>query len=319
MNQYSLPLFDQLSTDDTPVCQTEIETTHLLKTGDCFEGSGDCPTLLQYVQTNYKDIWRTDNKHRTDALRAVQWFSEYEDYGSLALDQIKRTHVKTFINHLIATRKRFGNSTANRYIAYLTKPLNHAVEEEVIEDEIRVKYKPVDSSRPRFFSYEEEVAIIEHLKDQCKYWMADMVILSCNSGMRKSEILAINDPKVRLIVDKDGRNRLYLPYHVCKTTDRYVPLNGKALDAYNRLKTGIENYTETKFRKAWDKMRFDVARGDEHFVFHVCRHTCASRLVNDHNISQKIVAKILGHDDERTTSRYIHASDNAAMDAVSQL
>ena len=47
MNQYSLPLFDQLSNDDTPVCQTEIEMTHPVITGDCLLRTSDCPNLKE--------------------------------------------------------------------------------------------------------------------------------------------------------------------------------------------------------------------------------------------------------------------------------
>ena len=50
MNQITLPLFEQFSTNDTLVCQTETETTHPQKTDDLFQGSGDSPTLLQYVR-----------------------------------------------------------------------------------------------------------------------------------------------------------------------------------------------------------------------------------------------------------------------------
>ncbi len=68
MYQITLPLFDQFTNADTLVCQTETETTHPLKTGYCLEGSGDCPTILQCVKTNCKDIWRIDNKYRSDAM-----------------------------------------------------------------------------------------------------------------------------------------------------------------------------------------------------------------------------------------------------------
>ena len=66
-------------------------------------------------------------------------------------------------------------------------------------------------------------------------------------------------------------------------------------------------------------MRYDIARGDKHFVFHVCRHTCASRLVNELETPQKVVAEILGHSDERTTSNYIHVELQAKKRAVDKL
>lgn len=315
MNQINLPLFSHFTNDDTPVCQTENKPTHQEKTSDTRVRISDCPTLQQYVKENFAEIWTADNKHREDGRRAVRWFNDYKDFGQLTLDEINRRHIKEFINHLFDTRPRFSNSTANRYIAYLTRPINHAYEEDVTENTVKIKYKKVNSSRPRYFSREEEKAIVNHLVEQGRYWMADMVILSCNSGMRKGEIISINDPKVRLV---DG-DTLYLPYHVCKTTDRYVPLNQKALDAYKRLTHTIHQYTPQKFTKSWNKMRYDIARGDKHFVFHVCRHTCVSRLVNELGTPQKVVAEILGHSDERTTSNYIHVELQAKKRAVDKL
>ena len=49
-------------------------------------------------------------------------------------------------------------------------------------------------------------------------------------------------------------------------------------------------------------------RGDKSAVYHVCRHTAATTLVNDLAVPTVIVADILGHASLSTTQRYVTQS-----------
>lgn len=80
--------------------------------------------------------------------------------------------------------------------------------------------------------------MVQYLRDLGKDYMAKMVILSCNTRMKKSEILAITHPNAELT--DDGR-WLFLPAETIKTDeDSYIPINAKARATYHKLLSFVE-------------------------------------------------------------------------------
>lgn len=293
----------------------------------------DIPTLAEYAEKIALRIWPKDHT-RNHGLRAVRLFSEYKDYGKLTLADIRRKHIYDFVEHLIDELK-ISKGTGNRYLAAISRVIREANEREVVDNSIKLKYATEASARPRWFSETEEQEIIQYLRDLGKDYMAEMVILSCNTGMRKGEILAITHPGAELT---DEGTWLYLPAEVIKTNEeRYIPLNAKAQAAYHKLMTIvpvrkkrkphepqkyqrlIERHNHRNFYDVWKKVQRDVGKGDKHFVFHVCRHTAATRLANDVKANSFQIAEILGHKSERTTRRYVHAKKSSLLGAVSAL
>ena len=124
-------------------------------------------------------------------------------------------------------------------MAAISRLISEANEKEVIDNPIKLKYEKTGGGRPRSFTREEEAELVRYLRDDCgKSRMADMVILSCNSGMRRGEIVQITDPQVEL---SQCGEWLYLPAHVCKAGERDVPLNTEARAAYERLLPVIDD------------------------------------------------------------------------------
>ena len=61
--------------------------------------------------------------------------------------------------------------------------------------------------------------------------------------------------------------------------------------------------------KAWkNPVRIHLDRNDQDFVPHICRHTCASRLVQK-GVPLTVVMKWMGHKSMQTTLRYAHLCD----------
>ena len=60
----------------------------------------------------------------------------------------------------------------------------------------------------------------------------------------------------------------------------------------------------------------DSGKGDANLVFHVCRHTAATRFANDVKVNTFQIDDIFGHKIERTTWRCINAKKSALLDAV---
>ena len=307
MNKYDPVQSDMFASFDATPVNTSITPVP----------TSDIPTLVEYANKIAKRVWPKDHTRKSN-LRACQWFSEYKDFGQLTLADIGRRHIYEFVEHLMDTRERFSQNTANKYMAAISAVMREANEKEVGDNPIKLKYAKVRSGRPRFFSHEEEAQLCEYFRAAGHSWMADMVTMSCKTGMRRGEILSLNHPKVKL---HECGEWLYLPPEVTKTgEERDVPLNTQARAAYERLLPVIDDvWSHRTFYWFWKKARRDISKNDPDFTFHVCRHTAASRLANDVKMNEFNIADILGHEDTRTTKRYVHSRRSTLLEGVRQL
>ena len=126
--------------------------------------------------------------------------------------------------------------------------------------------------------------------------------------MRRNEILTLTKDNVepdwvRLWKTKNGK-------------PRSVPIDP---ETYQRLLRILKDMpTQHRLRYAWDKAKEAIGlKADELFVFHACRHTCATRLVRD-NINIRIIQTWLGHKRIETTLRYSHVNDTMLTAALAQ-
>jgi integrase len=77
--------------------------------------------------------------------------------------------------------------------------------------------------------------------------------------------------------------------------------------------------TITAIRYGWAKARKELGlENDPWFVFHACRHTCATRLV-EKNVNVFVIQRFMGHKRIETTKRYAHVSDEQLQGALQQV
>ena len=279
------------------------------------------PTLQVFATKVANRLW-SRFKHRRDSLMYVSRFATFRDFGVVTLDKITSDMLWDFRDHLAETG--IATSTINRHMSALSSVFSHALETRIIDTKPAFpKYYKEEGGRPRQFSDDEYRRLIAHFRETGDDWMADLVIVGCNTGMRKSEILAIDGNAsrgLRAEISADGKF-IYLPPKVTKTKKgRHVPLNAEAAAAVHRLEGVISQaYTHDIFYDRWWNARQRICPGDKTFVFHVTRHTALSRLANEKNLNTAIIAEIAGHSTIKTTQRYLHGTDDAKFEAVAGL
>ena len=68
--------------------------------------------------------------------------------------------------------------------------------------------------------------------------------------------------------------------------------------------------SKVQLRRHWDKAKATMGlEDDDQFVFHVCRHTCATRLANA-DVDVLTIKTWLGHKRIETTQRYTHVKSS---------
>lgn len=273
-------------------------------------------SLHGFVQREAKRMWPA-SEHCKRSVTQVARFADFADNAQRPLSQFLPRDVHAFVDHLLTTG--VTKATANRYMASISKVFNHAVDEQVINSAPRIKFFKVVSERPAYFSDDDVSNIISYFHSIDSSWMADMCLLAVKTGMRKGEILALGDG--RAYISDDGQ-WIYLPAAVTKTSkDRYVPIkHPDANAAARRLVDSLaDNYTRKKFEQRWDKCKREYGRNNEHYVFHLLRHTAISRMANDLDINTAVIAEVVGHSNVSTTQRYVHAKDSKLLEISSMM
>ncbi len=273
-------------------------------------------TLLSFAEATAHRLWH--GKHLRDSQYMIQRLSNFNGNATKALDSFKAADIYAFVDHL--KDQGLTDSTVNRYLACFSCLFGLAVEYELMTQAPKVRWKKVRNSRPRFFTGKEIEDLLAFLTASKNPWMAQLVILGLNTGMRLGEILSINQlgGKTYGAVSECGR---FIYLSDTKTgEDRTVPLNQAAREALAALNMRpSEKYTHRRFYDTWNEARDELARGDKHYVFHVLRHTCATRLAMEFNIDSITLGKILGHRSQATTAKYVHAKPESLAAIMTKL
>ena len=201
---------------------------------------------------------------------------------------------------------------------------------EAIEDEPK--------ERVRSLSPAEEKALFDNLPDE----LADLIVFAFLTGARLSNcinlrwcdvrdnrgIIVLTDmkgaaegdihelpitPQLRdLLNRKRGQHDEFVFTYLCRRSRKARP------GFEGRVRGSRYRYTATNWRSDWKAAL--KAAGVFDFRFHDLRHTTATRLLSETG-NLKLVAKVLGHANIATTTKYAHVDHDqmaAAMTAISQ-
>ena len=258
--------------------------------------------ISQFIQEEASRLW--DGKHLKDVTSQLARFCAFKDHGQRQLSDFMPRDIHAFQDHLLEAGRT--KSTVNRYNSAISAIFKHACEEELITHAPRFKWLKTKSNRLRYFSDSEVKQIEEFFSNHKRSWMKQLFIIGINTGMRLGEITQIGET-AELQTDEDGSKWVYLP-QTKNGDERYVPLNKAAQKAIKELGGRVlDHYSHRMFYNAWLDCRYTVAKNDKEFVFHVCRHTCATRLANDLGAKTLIIGKMLGHRSTNTTQKYVKA------------
>ena len=169
--------------------------------------------------------------------------------------------------------------------------------------------------RKRFFTDQEEKKLIQILRHASFNYFADFVEVLIDTGFRKSELMGLERR------DINWTNGTASIYDTKNGLNRTVPLTDRAkriLDFCDGDKP-FAGFSDNDIRYQWNYARELMGLSkDKEFVLHVCRHTCASRLVQ-RGVSLLVVKEWLGHKSLSQTLVYAHLAPNNLQEAVKVL
>ena len=286
--------------------------------------------ILRFVEDNHTRLW-TGADHCKESFNKMKKFAKFADFGERPLRDYTSLHLYAFRDYLQYSDYNtksgaygLSASTANNYISCFGKVFNIATKMDIIDKKPFVEKLPTNSSRKRVFSKEEQVACLEFFKRSKWPWMGQYLEIALTTGMRKAEILGINQTKDSLPSDYKTFGKLsvggnYVVLNATKNSGvREVPLPPRAQKALKALNNKpLDHYKTHVFYEAWRECRRAVCKIDPEFVFHVSRHTFASTMANKPvNMNLAVLSEILGHRSVQTTKSYVHGDRDEKMAAM---
>lgn len=214
-----------------------------------------------------------------------------------ALDAIDTSAILTIKRAL--KERGLADGTTNRYLSNLKTFLTWQIMNKhrtVPLDGIQWEWRKESKGRLRWITFEEEDVLLSLVPQGT----AKLIKVAIATGCRREELLSLKAHQI----DQDGGEDGLL--HLWKTKNdeaRSVPISVETAGLLRDL-VGGEMPTKRTLRRHWDVAKREMNLEDDgEFVFHACRHTCATRMV-EADVDILVIKEWLGHKRIETTQRY---------------
>ena len=273
------------------------------------------PTLSEATNLVYKRRYNGEDS-ATNFLIAMKY--NIKAIGNLQVNKITKQHIKKLMDYHRFTRKN-SKQVTNTKVGYLKTVLDEMVEDGFIKDVSFPRRLKEKKQKVHYLTKEMEIELLNYLTANEYREARDIIECLIDLGCRVNELLNLEKRFVDFdnnqinFNDRKNDNAVAVPmtYRV-KDILTYHCYDLKDFDKVFSL-----NYSE--LNAIWQKARKDLGYADKKFyTLHLCRHTCASRLVQ-RGCQLLLVKDWLGHEDIKTTMIYAHLAPKALHSIVGVL
>ena len=273
------------------------------------------PTLSEATNLVYKRRYNGEDS-ATNFLIAMKY--NIKAIGNLQVNKITKQHIKKLMDYHRFTRKN-SKQVTNTKVGYLKTVLDEMVEDGFIKDVSFPRRLKEKKQKVHYLTPDMEIELLNYLTANEYREARDIIECLIDLGCRVNELLNLEKRFIDFYINQinfnDRKNDMAVAVPM---TDR---VKSKIQDYYNNSKDFDKvfslNYSE--LNAIWQKARKDLGYADKKFyTLHLCRHTCASRLVQ-RGVPILLVKDWLGHEDIKTTMIYAHLAPKALHSIVGVL
>ena len=274
------------------------------------------PTLSEATRVVYKRR-KNGTKSATNFLIGMK--HNIKALGDLPVNKITRPMVNKMMDILKQERKN-SNAVVNQKMGYLRVVLQEMEEDGFIEMIKMPKPRPTKNSKVHYLTEDMERELLSWLNCMQRNREAkDIVECLIDLGCRVNELLGLEKRFVDFdnnqINFNDRKNDQAVAVPMTNRVQSIIKRYYREVKDFDRLFT--LNYSE--LNAIWQKARKDLGYADKKFyTIHLCRHTCASRLVQ-RGVPILLVKDWLGHEDIENTMIYAHLAPKALHSVVEVL
>ena len=278
------------------------------------------PTLSEATRVVYRRR-KNGTKSATNFLIGMK--HNIKALGDLPVNKITRPMVNKMMDILKQEHKN-SNAVVNQKMGYLRVVLQEMEEDGFIEMIKFPKPRPTKNSKVHYLTEDMEKDLLDYLYSQenPNTWLAAEIIKCLiDLGCRVNELMNLENRFVDFennqinFNDRKNDQAVAVPM-----TDRVQKIMKKCF-SYSARPTekvfcGV-NYAW--LNNIWQKARKELGYAKEkYYTIHLCRHTCASRLVQ-RGVPILLVKDWLGHEDIENTMIYAHLAPKALHSVVDVL
>ena len=274
------------------------------------------PTLSEATRVVYKRR-KNGTKSATNFLIGMK--HNIKALGDLPVNKITRPMVNKMMDILKQERKN-SNAVVNQKMGYLRVVLQEMEEDGYIEMIKFPKPRPTKNSKVHYLTEDMERELLSWLNCMQRNREAkDIVECLIDLGCRVNELLGLE----KRFVDFDNNQ---INFNDRKNDNAVaVPMTNRVKSILRRYYREVKDFDKlfslnySELNAIWQKARKDLGYADKKFyTLHLCRHTCASRLVQ-RGCQLLLVKDWLGHEDIKTTMIYAHLAPKALHSIVGVL
>ena len=272
------------------------------------------PTLSEATRVVYKRR-KNGTKSATNFLIGMK--HNIKALGDLPVNKITRPMVNKMMDILKAEHKN-SNAVVNQKMGYLRVVLQEMEEDGFIEMIKFPKPRPTKNSKVHYLTKDMEDELLSWLLDydEKAFHIVQALI---DLGCRVNELLNLE----RRFVDMPNNQINFNERKNDKAVA--VPMTQRVILIMNTYCWG-KKPTDKLFdvdyswlNAIWQKARKELGYAKEkYYTIHLCRHTCASRLVQ-RGVPILLVKDWLGHEDIENTMIYAHLAPKALHSVVGVL
>ena len=273
------------------------------------------PTLSEATRVVYKRR-KNGTKSATNFLIGMK--HNIKALGDLPVNKITRPMVNKMMDILKQERKN-SNAVVNQKMGYLRVVLQEMEEDGFIEMIKMPKPRPTKNTKVHYLTKDMEIELLNYLTANEYREARDIVECLIDLGCRVNELLGLEKRFVDFdnnqINFNDRKNDQAVAVPMTNRVQSIIRRYYREVKDFDRLFT--LNYSE--LNAIWQKARKDLGYADKKFyTIHLCRHTCASRLVQ-RGVPILLVKDWLGHEDIENTMIYAHLQPKALHSVVEVL
>jgi integrase len=238
--------------------------------------------------------------------------------GDLPVNKITRPLINQMMDTLKQEHKN-SNAVINQKMGYLRVVLQEMEEDGYIEMIKFPKPRPTKNSKVHYLTADMEKELLDYLVEHEYKAVKDIIECLIDLGCRVNELLGLE----KRFVDFDNNQ---INFNDRKNDQAVaVPMTNRVRDNLTNHCIGLKDfdkvflYNYSELNAIWQKARKDLGYADKKFyTIHLCRHTCASRLVQ-RGVPILLVKDWLGHEDIENTMIYAHLAPKALHSVVEVL
>ena len=211
-------------------------------------------------------------------------------------------------------------ATNNRRACCINKVFRHALDQGTLAPQflLKIPRKKEKLTRLSVYDYEQEEAIYQ----QCKIFgfndLEDFIKVLIDTGCRAEELIKFAPKDMQ----KSKLGWTGLVYRSKTDTQSGIGITARTKEILMR-RSNMKTYFETSYRKMtykWQMVRQALGQADnKDWVFHTCRHTCASRLAEAGCTYMEVCDWMGWSYNSPVAKRYIHFFPKVKVDMAKKL